>query len=131
MTDNTRLLVEIQRLESEGKLTPTLYFIYKTGEDGMDSIITEDKTDGLNITSEPDERESIAVNLVDMVINRAVKALGMYRDNKTAAMCFVHVGDDVFHVFFCSFDSKRIICTNIRFEHDGIPVPPPPIFLPR
>jgi hypothetical protein len=128
MTENTHLLVEIQRLENEGKLNPTLYYIYKTGEDGMDSIIAEDKTDRLNVTSEPDKRESITANLVDMVINRAVKALGMCRDNKTAAMCFVRVGDDVFHVFFCSFDSKRVICTSIRFEYDGIPVPPPPIF---
>ena len=123
MTNNAHLLVEIQRLEKEGKLNPTLYYIYKTGEDGMDSIVAEDRTDRLNVASEPDERESITVNLVDMVLNRAVKSLGRYRDNKTAAMCFVRVGDDVFHVFFCSFDSRRVICTNIKSEHDGIPVP--------
>ena len=128
MSENQRLLEEILRLEKEGKLSPTLYYIYKTGEDGMDSIVAEDRTDRLNVASEPDERESITVNLVDMVLNRAVKALGSYRDNKTAAMCFVNAGDHSYHVFFCSFDSKRVICTNIRFEHDGIPVPPPPIF---
>lgn len=128
MVENKELLEEILRLEKEGRLNPTLYFTYKTGEDSMDAIIAEDRTDRLNVTSEPDERESVVVNIVDMVINRALEAKKMYRDNKTAAMCFVRFGDDAFHVFFCSFDSKRIICDNIRFEHDGIPVPAPSIF---
>jgi hypothetical protein len=95
------------------------YYTYKTGTVGS-SYIAEDETKSWNTSLAPNDSESEITNIVDLLINFSVKELRVERDNKTAVECAIK-GINV-PVYFCIFDNKRIICTEIRPEGEPMPL---------
>ncbi len=112
-------------LSQKNSLTPSRYYFYKTGGGDMSYFIAEGETSNYNDTLIEDPFESAVVNMVDILINKAVKSLNFgSRGNKTAVMCEIQDGTDKkIEVYFCTFNTHRIICTEIRAELDSVPVP--------
>lgn len=105
-------------LTQKKSLVPKKYYIYKTGTVGT-SYIAE------HTTSHSNEKLSDPVaRLVDTVLNRATQALKFHRDNKTAAMCKIDLGDGKkLEVYFSFFDNRSAICTEIVSESPAMPIP--------
>lgn len=110
-------------LEKAGNLKPMLYYMYKTGVSSESSVVAEDEARGFNTSLMPDQNQSVVVNMVDMIIHRAVLAIGISRDNKTAVMCEIEYENKKLCVYFSTFDFKRTVCTSIRSEFEGMAVP--------
>lgn len=110
-------------LAHKDSLKPKMHYMYKTGTVSTSHIAT-DETHDFNTGARPNPSASDVVNIVDMVINTAARSLGKGRDNKTAVMCEV-LQDNCrpIQIYFSSFDSQRTICTEIRSEHKGDPIP--------
>lgn len=110
-------------LEQSKRLIPKKYYTYKTGTVGS-SYIAEDGAKGYNATLKTDPKESVVVNIVDLVLNQTAERLGMPRDNKTAVMCEIDMGGGrKLEVYFASYNNTRAICTEIRPEGPAIEVP--------
>jgi hypothetical protein len=120
-TKVTKKKEELLKKILENKKTLVAYFASDTGTIGS-SYIAEDEVgpNKWNETLNPDFEESHISNCVDILINTAiahpktVDAGYGTRGNKTAVECTVKGVEG--SVFFCIYDSRRVICTEIREE---------------
>lgn len=103
-------------LEQRRELVPKEYYPYKTGP-VFGSYIAED-------IEKKRQAHSVVAEVVDEVTDLATKALGRTTDNKSAAMCEVTLdGEKKLKVYFCFFDNKRVVSTEIRSENSPVQVP--------
>jgi hypothetical protein len=120
-TKVTKKKEELLKKILENKKTFIAYYSSDTGT-LENSYIGESQvgSNKWNKTLKPDPCESNLSNCVDMLINKAlahpkvIEAGYGTRGNKTAVECTVKGVEG--SVFFCIYDSKRVICTEIREE---------------
>lgn len=114
------------RLQKEGKLKPNWYYGNRSVVGSMDSIIAEDSSKSIyvNTTNSPDPDESELVNMVDMVINSAVRTIKSSREDRNSAMCqILDENGKTVDIYFSTYETERIISTEIRTNREPVPVP--------
>lgn len=95
-----------QILERAEQLKPVAYHTYDTGTES-DTYIAE-----AEVRKDEDVTARAIVDLVEKQLDRAVKALGISRDNKTAAECVLPGFETP--VFFVFRDWRYIIAQSVR-----------------
>lgn len=95
-------LEDIVKSIAEHGMEGDVYYSYPTGT-----------VDDSHIAVEDESKDGLVVHVVDYVIDTAVAHLGLRRDNKTAVRCIVR-GHEETPIYLCSYDFKRIICTEIN-----------------
>lgn len=95
-----------QILERAHELKPVAYHTYNTGTESNTYIAEAEVPKNEDVTA------TAIVNLVQQQLDKATKALGITRDNKTAAECILSGFETP--IFFVVRDCRYIIAQSVR-----------------